>query len=62
MIASQTDARTRSESTSIAALRTVAPSGASRRSSSGTPSSRATRAQEGPLTACARTLVRRPAP
>jgi hypothetical protein len=61
MIASQTDASTRSESTSIPALRPV-PSGAAARSSSGTPRARATRAHEEPLTACARTFVSRPAP
>src|ERR687895_1221937 len=61
MIASQTEASTRSEPTSISALRPV-PSGAADRSSSGTWSPSATRAHEGPLTACARTLVSRPAP
>ena len=61
MIASQTEASTRSESTSISALRPV-PSGAALRSSSGTPSSRATRAHDEPLTAWARTFVSRPAP
>ena len=61
MIASQIEARTRSEPTSISALRPV-PSGDVARSSSGTPRVRANRAQEGPLTAWARTLVRRPAP
>ena len=60
-MASQTEASTRSESISISALRPV-PSGAHARMRSGTPSARATRAQEGPLTACARTFVRRPAP
>src|ERR671914_1626319 len=62
MIASQIEASTRSEPTSISALRPVVPSGAAARSSSGTRRPRATRAQEGPLTACARTLVSRPAP
>ncbi len=62
MIASQTEASTRSESTSMSALRPVLPCGAVARSSSGTPSSRATRAHEEPLTACARTFVSRPAP
>ena len=62
MIASQIDASTRSEATSISALRPVVPSGAAARSESGTPSPCATRAQEAPLTAWARTLVRRPAP
>src|ERR687895_1863775 len=61
MIASQTEASTRSEPTSISALRPV-PSGAAARSSSGTWSPSATRAHEGPLTAWARTLVSRPAP
>src|SRR3954452_5664399 len=61
MIASQTEASTRSESTSMSAVRPV-PSGAAFRSSSGTSSARATRAHDEPLTACARTLVRRPAP
>ena len=61
MIASHTDASTRSESTSMSAVRPV-PSGAASRSSSGTSSARATRAHDGPLTACARTLVSRPAP
>ena len=62
MIASQTEASTRSESTSISAVRPVLPSGAAPRSSSGTPSPRATRAHDGPLTAWARTFVSRPAP
>src|ERR671914_2491229 len=62
MMASQIEARTRSEPTSSSALRPVVPSGAAERSSSGTLSPRATRAQDGPLTAWARTLVRRPAP
>ena len=62
MIASQIEASTRSEATSISALRPVVPSGAAARSASGTPSPRATRAQDAPLTAWARTLVRRPAP
>ena len=61
MTASQTEASTRSDSTSMAALRPV-PSGAAAVSRSGTPSSRATRAHDCPLTAWARTLVRRPAP
>ena len=63
MIASQTEASTRSESTSMSALRPVLPS---RRRWRGArparPSSRATRAHDAPLTACARTLVSRPAP
>src|SRR5918992_2684175 len=62
MIASQIEASTRSEPTSISALRPVVPLGAAARSSPGTRSPCATRAQDGPLTACARTLVRRPAP
>ena len=62
MTASQTDASTRSEPTSISALRPVVPSGAAARSSSGTPRPSATRAHDGPLTAWARTLVSRPAP
>src|SRR5918992_3717747 len=62
MIASQTEASTRSEPTSSSALRPVAPSGATAPSSSGTPRARATRAHDGPLTAWARTLVSRPAP
>ncbi len=62
MIASQIEASTRSEATSISALRPGDPVGAVARSVSGTPSPSATRAHEAPLTACARTLVRRPAP
>src|SRR5918999_2488151 len=62
MMASQIEARTRSGPTSSSALRPVVPSGAAERSSCGTLSPRATRAQDGPLTAWARTLVRRPAP
>src|SRR5918999_4314385 len=62
MMASQIEARPRSEPTSSSALRPVVPSGAAERSSCGTLSPRATRAQDGPLTAWARTLVRRPAP
>src|SRR5918995_3156294 len=62
MIASHTEASTRSESTSMSALRPVLPSGAVARNSSGTPSSRATRAHDAPLTAWARTFVSRPAP
>ncbi len=62
MMASQIEASTRSEATSISALRPVVPSGAAARSESGTSSSRATFAQEAPLTAWARTLVSRPAP
>src|ERR687896_2112961 len=62
MMASQIEARTRSEPTSSSALRPVVPSGATAPSSSGTPRARATRAHEGPLTAWARTLVSRPAP
>ncbi len=62
MIASQIEASTRSDSTSSSALRPVAPAGAAARSRSGTPSPRATRAQEAPLTAWARTFVSRPAP
>ena len=62
MIASHTEASTRSDSTSVAAPRPAPPSGAAARSASGTPSSRATRAHDAPLTAWARTLVSRPAP
>ena len=62
MTASQIDASTRSDPTSISALRPVVPSGAAARSASGTPRPSATRAHEAPLTACARTFVRRPAP
>src|SRR5262245_42844264 len=61
MTASHTDASTRSDSISISALRPV-PSGAVARRPSGTPRPCATRAHEAPLTACARTLVSRPAP
>ncbi len=62
MIASQIEASTRSDSKSISALRPVVPAGAALSSSSATPSPRATRAHEAPLTAWARTFVRRPAP
>src|SRR5918999_1004377 len=62
MTASQIDASTRSEPTSSSALRPVVPSGTLPRSSSSTPSPRATRAHDGPLTAWARTFVNRPAP
>ena len=62
MMASHTEASTRSDSTSISALRPVAPSGACARSSPGTPRASATRAQEAPLTAWALTLVSLPAP
>ena len=48
MIASHTEASTRSDPTSISALRPVLPSGALRSSSSGTPSARATRAHDAP--------------
>ena len=61
MIASHTDASTRSLPASIWKLRPV-PTGAAVSRRSRTPSSRATSAHEAPLTACARTLVSRPAP
>ena len=62
MIASHTEASTRSDSTSISALRPWCPSGAAARSRPARPSASATRAHDGPLTAWARTLVSRPAP
>ena len=61
MTASQIDARTRSLAASMSKLRPV-PAGAAARRRSGTPRSSATAAHEAPLTACARSLVRRPAP
>ena len=61
MIASQTEARMRSLTTSTPAFLPT-PSGAIPRSRSGTSSARATSAHAVRETACARSFVSRPAP
>ena len=62
MTASQIEASTRSLAASMSKLGPAPPSGARSPRRRGTSRSSATAAHEAPLTACARTLVRRPAP